>query len=352
MHKPGLRYLWMVFFSFGLILLAACQSSTSGLTPRPGETQTPIPGVSFQNPVLRRDFPDPFILRVGDQFYAYATNSGKDRVQVALSSDLVHWEMQPDAMPILRGWTLTSPGFTWAPEVMRVGDRYLLYYTSRDRKSNRQCIGVAVSSQPGGEFKDTRNQALVCQVAEGGSIDPSPFQDGDKRYLYFKNDGNCCGKPTYISVQELAEDGLSLVGQPTRLIGNDQPWEGKVIEAPTMVKHAGKDYLFYSANNYAGAEYAVGYAVCESPTGPCQKAAENPILKSQLDLNPPVIGPGHQSVFQLGDQSWIVYHAWATTPDGKRGNARFMWLDRLDWVKDKPVVRGPTTGVQPDPRIR
>jgi len=29
-----------------------------------------------------------------------------------------------------------------------------------------------------------------------------------------------------------------------------------------------------------------------------------------------------------------------------------MWLDRLDWVAGRPVVRGPTTGVQPAPTIR
>ena len=189
---------------------------------------------------------------------------------------------------------------------------------------------------------------MVCQSDEGGTIDPSPFRDGDKLYLYFKNDGNCCDKPTYFWVQELAPDGLSLVGQPTRLIRNEALWEGSVVEAPTMVQHEGKYYLFYSANNYAGVEYAVGYATCDLPTGPCTKAPENPILKSRM-TPPLVVGPGHQAIVQVKDQTWIVYHAWNILSSGVRGDARYLWIDRVNWTDGKPVVQGPTVDPQPMP---
>jgi hypothetical protein len=106
--------------------------------------------------------------------------------------------------------------------------------------------------------------------------------------------------------------------------------------------------LFYSANSYGGAEYAVGYAFCETVLGPCEKAEENPILSSLLE-NPPVIGPGHQTLVEVGEQVWIVYHAWEVSPQGMRTDRRLMWIDRLDWEDGRPVVRGPTTGVQPVP---
>jgi GH43 family beta-xylosidase len=105
--------------------------------------------------------------------------------------------------------------------------------------------------------------------------------------------------PTYIYVQEMSPDGLELVGEPVRLIRNTEVWESHVIEAPSMLKHEDRYYLFYSANNYAGVEYAVGYAVCESPLGPCEKAEENPILETLLE-RPPVIGPGHQTFRRSG----------------------------------------------------
>ena len=253
-------------------------------------------------------------------------------------------------MPALAPWVRLSAADVWAPEVMAISNQYVLYYTARDKESRKQCVGVAVSNQPAGKFKDTRDQPLVCQVDEGGTIDASPFRDGDKLYLFFKNDGNCCGIPTYLYVQELAPDGLSLLGEPVRLARNDKPWEGRVVEAPTMFLHEGRYYLFYSANDYAGVQYAVGYAVCETTLGPCQDAPENPILSSRMDRQPLVVGPGHQAVIQVGDQTWLVYHAWEVLSSGLRGDRRLMWLDRIEWKDGKPDVLGPTTDPQPAPQ--
>ena len=92
-------------------------------------------------PVLRQNFPDAFVLPHGSEFIAYSTNDGPN-VPVAVSRDLVHWSIatdpttgkQRDAMPRLGVWAKT--GFTWAPEVMQLGDKYLLYYTASDRRKN------------------------------------------------------------------------------------------------------------------------------------------------------------------------------------------------------------------------
>ena len=43
-----------------------------------------------------------------------------------------------------RMWTST----VWAPEVMRIGESYVLYYTARDQASDKQCIGAATSAEP------------------------------------------------------------------------------------------------------------------------------------------------------------------------------------------------------------
>ena len=305
---------------------------------------------TFTNPVLRNDFADPFILRVGDTFYAYATNVSGRNIQVSRSQDLVNWDIPSEALPGLPRWARLGGSLVWAPEVLALNGRYLLYYTARDKASDRQCIGVAVSDEPDKFFQDTSDAPLVCQAAEGGSIDASPFRDTDGTlYLLWKNDGNCCGLATYIYAQKLAPDGLSLIGEPTRLIRNDQAWEGNLVEAPTLWRHENRYYLFFSANSYAGPEYAVGYAVCDTPLGPCQKAPENPILKS--DMTPPlVIGPGHQSlIVDDAGQTWLVYHAWEVTSAGLRGGRRLMWLDKLEWVDGKPKIQGPSTGPQPVP---
>src|SRR6478735_2966224 len=131
-------------------------------------------------PVFKENFPDPFVLLHNGRFIAYSTNDGPN-VPMATSTDLVHWAFvtdpatgkRRDALPRLGSWAKT--GFTWAPEVLRLGDRFLLYYTASDAKRNAQCIGVAVSGDPQGPFVDDRPAAIVCQTELGGSIDASAF---------------------------------------------------------------------------------------------------------------------------------------------------------------------------------
>ena len=335
--------LLQVLLPFVLILFAGCGQQSAPAAPKAASN-------TYQNPVINSDFPDPRLLHAGNMYYAYATNASGKNVQVAQSSDLVHWDQLPDAMPTFPAWAQPGGSFIWVAQAIQIGNTYVLYFTARDQQSDKQCVGVATSDKPTGKFKDQNDHALVCQSDQGGTIDPRPFSDNEKLYLYFKNDGNCCSQPTYLYSQALSSDGLHVQGKPTQLMHNDQPWEGKVTEAPDMFKHNGKYYLFFSANNYAGDAYSVGYASCQTPTGPCQQAAENPILASRMTKKPLIIGPGGESLLQVGNETWMAYHKWDVTPDGVQGSNRVMCLDRVTWQDDKPHIQ-PTTDPQPVPHI-
>lgn len=314
-----------------------------------GDGSGAAPAGSFRNPVLKADFPDPFVLRVGDAWYAYATGSGATRIQAARSSDLVHWRTLPPPLTALPRWESVEPDKTWAPEVARIGARFVMYYVGPSLEAGRQCISVATADRPEGPFQDSSAAPLVCQAELGGSIDPSRFVDADGTpYLLWKNDGNCCGQPTDLWGQRLSEDGLSLSGQPQRLgIRNDQAWEGSVVEAPMVLLHGGRYYLFYSANAYDQAAYAVGYGVADQVLGPYTKPAARPILSSRGSA----AGPGGQSVV-VGPRGglWLVYHAWAADRVGNsHAGVRSMWLDRLSFDGTRPIVHGPTDGWQTPP---
>jgi beta-xylosidase len=300
---------------------------------------------TYQNPVIKTDFPDPDVIMTHGTYYAYATSSGGKNIQVASSTDFVHWTLLPDALPTLPSWS--SSGLTWAPSVIQIGNQFVMYYTTHSTALKTQCVSVATSNNPAGPFSDTSTQPLVCQSDKGGTIDPMPLADHGALYLYFKNDGNSIGQTTTLWAQRLTANGLRVIGQPTSLISNNpQSWEGAVIEAPFMFPHQGGYYLFYSGNSYVS-NYAEGYATCRGPLGPCQKAANNPIMKSQS--HPPIYGPGGASLIQIGPQTWIVYHTWAVNADGSQGNYRTMDIDRVNWVNGAPVVQGPTTTPQPGP---
>jgi beta-xylosidase len=307
-------------------------------------------------PVLTFDFPDPFIMPHGGGYVAFATNATELRanVQMASSPDLQRWTLMEksgrlhDAMPRLPSWA--EPGRTWAPEVMRIGAHYVLYFTARERKSGLQCVGVATSQQPIGPYTSQSPAPLMCQRDLGGTIDASPFRDRDGTlYLYYKNDGNNPSvlKPSQIWVQRLTPDGLSLTGASRPLIGNTLKWEWRVVESPAMTRAGDGSYvLFFSANHFGWendqrlSNYAIGYAVCQGPEGPCAKAPENPVLKSYYGKSRGCLsGPGHQTVLETGGQQYLVFHAWSTTARCLRaGQRRYMYVAPLTWNGATPVI--------------
>jgi arabinan endo-1,5-alpha-L-arabinosidase len=296
----------------------------------------------YTNPVINSNFPDPSILSDRGTYYAYATNSGPT-MPCAKSTDLVHWTALPDAMPKLPSWV--KPGRTWAPEVRAYtpGRRYVAYFCAHAAADDTQAVGVAVSDSPTGPFTSPRDTPLVDQPDLGGAIDPSCFVDSDgSHWLVWKNDGNSRGLDTWLWVQKLSPDGTQLVGAPTKMIKQDQKWEGNLVEAPTLWRHGGKYYLFYSANGYGGCGYAIGYAVAPAITGPYVKPRSVPFVASTGD----VCGPGGEDIVTAGDgTTWMSYHYWG----GGRATYRCMSIDPLIWDRDVPYLLGPSRWPQPAP---
>ncbi|MDP8914533.1 MAG: glycoside hydrolase family 43 protein [Pseudomonadota bacterium] len=307
-------------------------------------------------PVYETDFPDPFIIEHKGEYLAYATNSGGTNLPMASSRDLITWTTvrdpdrpgkRLDAMPVLAPWV--EAGRTWAPEVIKLGGRWLLYYTARHKKRNTQCVGVAAAADPRGPFRDNSAEPLVCDYEGGGTIDAHPFHDTDGQlYLYHKSDSNSIRKPTTpIWGQRLSPDGMSVVGKPVSLLLNDRPWEAHVIESPTMVRTARGYTMLFSANHFGWephqrlSPYAMGYATCATPLGPCTDAPENPILHSYNDRKAGCLsGPGHQAVFQARGRSYIAFHAWGATAGCRTANkGRYMYIAPLSWTAaGKPVI--------------
>ena len=324
------------------MLVAGCGGAKEPAPPAGSESAV----ATFTNPVYLENFPDPGAILADGTWYAYGTNNTSQNVPILTSPDLITWTPAGDALPEVGKWA--ERGNTWAPEVIATDGGYLLYYTARSTATNLQCIGVARAEAPTGPFVDDSDKPLICQADEGGSIDASPYADADGGlWLHWKNDGNHIGEPTHLYGSKLSADGRTLTGKAVRLLTNDAGWEDHVIEAPQLVRHEDRLYLFYSANAFDKDVYAVGYAECDAPLGPCRKAAENPILKS----TPAAAGPGHSFLVTTpAGESWLLYHAWPPEAVGSVVPGRQLWLDRVDWVDGRPVVRGPNAQPQPVPR--
>lgn len=288
-------------------------------------------------PARPGDFPDPFVLKVGTRYYAYSTQVLFVNVPVVQSTDLKSWSSMGEALPKLPSWA--TWGHTWAPSVLPIGGRYVLYYSVRQTSSGRQCISRAVSSSPAGPFTDSSTKPLICQLSRAGSIDPSPFIDANGRpHLVWKSEDNALGNPTRLWTQPLGPDGLSLAGTPTSVLRATQTWQAGIIEGPSMLYRRGTYFLFYGANRWDTSSAAIGYATCSGPAGPCTNRAQSgPWLRSHDGGR----GPSGPEVFtDVNGKPRLAYHAWVNgvgydDPDA----ARALWLEFMSFSDLVPTLR-------------
>jgi hypothetical protein len=284
------------------------------------------------------DFPDPDVLLVDGTYFAYATNSAEGNIQIIDSTDLQHWTSVGNALPQLPGWA--KPNGTWAPAVLPIGGKYLLYYAAvvgGAGGGGEECISVATATQPQGPFVDSSTAPLVCQSNLDGSIDPDAFVDsGGTPYLIWKSNGQLIGQAAAIWSEKLnpAGTGLAAGTAPAKLLNANQPWEALNVEAPDLVLDGGRYFLFYSGNNWDSASYAVGVAMCSGPLGPCFKTLSQPILSAGSSM----AGPGGEAVFadSSGDM-WMAFDAWLPGAVGYP-HSRALYLRRLDLSGPNPVL--------------
>jgi Glycosyl hydrolases family 43 len=295
-----------------------------------------LSGGSDDGLVYPFDFPDPDVLEIGGTYFAYATNSVAGNIQIIESSDLAHWSALGDALPTLPRWA--APDGTWAPGVVEVGSKVLLYYAARVAayKGDLECISVASADVPQGPFVDDSKAPLECQRSLGGSIDPSPFVGAQGHlYLSWKSGGG--GGTAKIWSQELDAQGTGFASKthPVELLAPEQTWEGGNVEAPDMVVAGGRYYLFFSGGeDWNGSDYAIGVVSCKGPLGPCADASTNPLLSS----GPGIAGPGGESVFTSTSGSyWIAFDAYIPGAVGYP-NSRDLFVRPLDLSGPEPVV--------------
>lgn len=286
---------------------------------------------TYTNPVIPGDFPDPSVIRVGEDFYATATTGGwSPHFPILHSKDLVNWKIVGAVLTQKPQW---AKGDFWAPEMIAEKGRFFVYYTARRDegagKKGTLCVAVATADKPDGIYTD--HGALICQ--EMGSIDAFFVRDeNDKPFLVWKEDGNDRGQPTWIYAAELDENGTKLKGKPKKLFRNTEPWERHVVEGSFIVRRNGWFYHFYSGNACCGraCDYALGVARARKLLGPWEKYKQNPILAA----NGAWQCPGHGSIVTTDDgRDFLLYHAYRKRADAFN-IGREALLDKIEWTSD------------------
>ena len=352
----------------------------SFLLPSCNSTQKETaPAVVYSNP-LPVEFGDPFILSASDgKYYMYGTGGVHKGFGAYSSDDMVDWHFEgqvysgdnPDS------WTVAN---YWAPEVYEIDSKYYMFF-SADWKVNPTNelenfrIGVAVSDLPTGPFVEVSDKPLFDPGYP--IIDANILQHDGKTYLYYSR---CCYKhpvesevadwakaqnlfeeveESWVYGVEISNDFTEVLGEPVLLLQPptkmDNPqteWESRSVtegevnrrwtEGSFAFEHDGKIYMMYSANFFGGQNYAVGYAIADSPLGTFVKADNNPVLEKNTPTGGEVTGTGHNMVLwsKDGGKMYCVYHGRTE----KTGDERVVFIDEMSIDKNGVLtVSGPST---------
>lgn len=289
------------------------------------------------NPVLEGYYADPDIIysHKHKKYYMYPTSDGvtdwKGTYFETFSSDnLVDWKNEGVILDLKKDVSWADK-MAWAPCIIEkktlFGYKYYYYFTAE------AFIGVAVSKNPTGPFKDSGKRIIDKKPQDtnrGIEIDPDVFQDpvSKKYYLYWGNG--------YMAVAELKKDMVNIDERTTKLLNPSHFREGT-----TVFYRKGTYYFLWSENDTRHVDYRVRYATAESPTGKLNIPENNIVIAK--DEKAEIYATGHNSVIQVpGTDDWyIVYHRFSY-PNGidmgrAAGYHREVCIDKLQFNADGSI---------------
>jgi len=258
------------------------------------------------------------VVKCKDDYWVFYTGRG---VPSYHSKDLVNWERGPAVFQAAPEWVATTVPENrnmvyWAPDIHKVGDRYLLYYSVSSFGKMTSAIGLAITPTLDPEDRAYRwtDQGVVVRTQEGqqgdayNAIDPGVFQDRDgSLWLTFGSYW------TGIKLIQLdPKTGLRIApdSKMTSLAYNNS------IEAAYLCRH--HDYYFLFVNwgsccQGPRSTYNIRIGRSKSITGPYFDQAGIDLMKKGGSVflattNGPLIGPGHAGTLNAEGKTWITSH--------------------------------------------
>ena len=280
----------------------------------------------FPKAVIPGDYPDPTVLRDGDDFYmTHSSTYYQPGFLIWHSKDLMNWE------PVCRALTQWA-GSVWAPDLVKYRDKYYIYYPVAGSNF------VIWADKINGKWSNPIDLKVK-------GIDPGHIvgEDG-KRYL-FLSDGY---------MVELTDDGLATVGQPEKVYDGweyPQNWQTECmcLESPKLIRHGDFFYLTTAEGGTAGpaTSHMVVSARSKSIKGKWENSPYNPIVHTYSD-NEKWWSKGHGTLIDDADGNWwIVYHAYA---NGFHTLGRHTLIEPVEWTDDgwfRPVQNYSGKGESP-----
>lgn len=309
----------------------------------------------YVNPVFEPDCADPTIIRGEDgMFYAYSTQTdyldgkGTRYMPIVKSEDLVNWQDIGSVFKQSVQWR--NDGGFWAPCIVKIKDKYVLYYSVSIWDDPNAGIGIAVSDNPAGPFEDHGKLFDSKGIGVHNSIDPHVYVEDGIPYMFW---GSFYG----IYAVKLSDDGLSIVSDKFHIAGNS-------FEAVHTFKE--KEYYYFigsigSCCDGLNSTYNMRVARSKNILGPYLDKDGKNIFDGDatLFMGPGIryVGVGHHTIIQDDNNDYyVLYHAIDTKEDRMANNItrRPMMIDKISWDEGWPYVENemPSEEERPYPIIR
>lgn len=274
--------------------------------------------------ILRGDYPDPSILRDGDDYYmTHSPFLYSPGFLIWHSKDLSQWK------PVCRAMTKVV-GSAMAPDLVKYHGRFHIYFPAAGKN------WVIWATDIRGPWSDPVRLDV-------GYIDPGHAVDEKGQRWLFLSEGHRI---------RLADDGLSVVGKLERVYdGWDYPkdWktEGKFLESPKLVRKDGWFHMLSAEGGTAGpaTSHMVITARARSLDGPWENSPHNPLVHT-WSADEGWWSKGHGTLVDDGNNHWwIVYHAYE---NGAYPLGRQTLIEPVQWTADGWVKPAPQAPRVPD----
>ncbi len=197
-----------------LNLLSSCGSATGSVKQSGQITNARAQNKTYSNPVFEPILADPTVVRdpKSKMFYAYGTadnwgdGKGQRLVSILQSTDLVSWTWIGTAFPTKPSWKVE--GGIWAPDVVQLNGKYIMYYAYSTWGDPNPGIGVALADRPEGPFTDQGKLFDSKEIDVPNSIDPYFFTENGQNYLFWGSFSDANTQGTY--GVELDENGTAV----------------------------------------------------------------------------------------------------------------------------------------------
>lgn len=278
---------------------------------------------------------DPVMIKEGDVYHLFCTGPG---ITHKTSKDLINWKDQNPVFTTSPEWSFgINPSFNghiWAPDVYFHNDTYFLYYSISAFGKNTSAIGVVTnvtldSSDPNYKWQD---HGIVVESVPNrdmwNAIDPNIiFDDTGNAWMSF---GSFWGGIKMVKLnQNLLEihpdnEWYTLARRERSFEQLDSDAGDAPIEAPFIYKRDNYYYLFVSWDFCCrGAESTYKTVVGRSKnlTGPYLDKSGISLFYGGGTLvvegNDKWNGIGHNSIYDFGDNTYFISHAYDAENDGQ-----------------------------------